>query len=104
MLLSRIMVYPIKSLDGVSVNEARMTEGGILEFDRIHAIVDEKGAYVNGKRTPRVQLLRTEYAPGFKEIMIGETGETARQHFSLKDPSPLNRWLSDFFGFTVSLA
>jgi uncharacterized protein YcbX len=104
MILSRILVYPIKSLDGVSVNEARMTQGGILEFDRIHAIVDEKGAYVNGKRTPRVQLLRTEYTPDFQEIVIGETGETMRHRFSLNDCAPLNHWLSDFFGFTVSLA
>jgi uncharacterized protein YcbX len=104
MILGRIFIYPIKSLDGVSVNEARMTQGGILEFDRIHAIVDEKGAYVNGKRTPRVQLLRAEYTPDFQEIVIGETGETMRHHFSLKDAAPLNRWLSDFFGFTVSLA
>ncbi|HUB68585.1 MAG TPA: MOSC N-terminal beta barrel domain-containing protein [Candidatus Methylacidiphilales bacterium] len=104
MVLGRIIIYPIKSLDGMCVDEARMTEGGILEFDRIHAIVDEKGAYVNGKRTPRVQLLRTEYLPGFQEIRIGVTGEATRHHFSLRDPAPLNRWLSDFFGFTVSLA
>ena len=104
MFLGRIVVYPIKSLDGVTVNEARMTPGGILEFDRIHAIVDEKGAYVNGKRTPRVQLLRTDYSPDFQEIAIGTTGETTRQHFSLRDTAPLNRWLSDFFGFTVSLS
>jgi uncharacterized protein YcbX len=104
MLLSRIMVYPVKSLDGVSVNEARITQGGILEFDRIHAIVDETGAYVNGKRTPRVQLLRTEYAPDFQEIVIGVTGETTRHRFSLNDSAPLNRWLSDFFEFTVMLA
>jgi uncharacterized protein YcbX len=103
MLLGRILVYPIKSLDGVSVNEARMTQGGILEFDRIHAIVDETGTYVNGKRTPRVQLLRTEYAPDFQEIVIGATGQTTRHHFSLNDSAPLNRWLSNFFGFAVSL-
>lgn len=98
------MVYPIKSLDGVSVNEARMTSGGILEFDRIHAIVDETGGYVNGKRTPRVQLLRTEFAPDFQEIVIGVTGEAKQHRFSLNDSAPLNRWLSDFFEFTVTLA
>jgi MOSC domain-containing protein len=103
MFLSRIVIYPIKSLDGVSVNEARMTQGGILEFDRIYAIVDETGAYVNGKRTPRVQLLRTEYAPDFQEIAIRVTDEPARRHFSLNDLAPLNHWLSEFFGFTVSL-
>src|SRR5277367_3144825 len=102
MFLCRIVVYPIKSLDGVSVHEARMTEGGILEFDRIHAIVDEAGAYVNGKRTSRVQLLRTEFSPDFQEITIGVTDETTRHCFSLNDCAPLNRWLSDFFGFAVS--
>jgi uncharacterized protein YcbX len=75
-----------------------------LEFDRIHAIVDEKAAYVNGKRTPRVQLLRSEFSPDFQEIRIGQTGETSRQHFSLSEPTALNRWLSDFFGFSVALS
>ena len=101
--LGRILIYPIKSLDGVSVREARMTRGGILEFDRIHAMVDETGAYVNAKRMARVQLLRTEYASDFQEILIGETGSATRHRFSLGDAAPLNRWLSDFFGFTVSL-
>src|ERR1700677_4537665 len=101
--LGRILIYPIKSLDGVSVKEARMTPGGILEFDRIHAMVDETGAYVNAKRMARVQLLRTEYAPDLQEILIGETGSATRHRFSLNDVAPLNRWLSDFFGFTVSL-
>jgi hypothetical protein len=103
MLLERILVYPIKSLDGVSVQEARMTPGGILEFDRVHAMVDEAGAYVNGKRTPRVQLLRTEFSPDFQEVVIGITGERAWHQFSLREPGPLNRWLSEYFGFAVSL-
>ena len=70
MLLSQILVYPIKSLDGVAVKEARMTSGGILEFDRIYAMVDESGAYVNGKRTSRVQLLRSTFDPQFREVSI----------------------------------
>ena len=103
MRLERILVYPIKSLDGVSVKEARLTPGGILEFDRVHAMVDEAGAYVNGKRTPRVQLLRTEFAPDFQEVAISVTGQPGRHQFSLRERAPLNRWLSDFFGFAVSL-
>ena len=103
MFLERIIIYPIKSLDGVDVQETRVTPGGILEFDRIHAIVDEKGAYVNGKRTPRVQLLRAEFAPDFQEIAIGTRDAPALEHFSLSAPAALNRWLSDFFGFAVTL-
>ena len=103
MLLSQILVYPIKSLDGVSVKEARVTAGGILEFDRVHAIVDEKGTYVNGKRNARVHLLRTEFAPGFREVRVWETGDSARQTFSLEEPAPLSQWLSAFFGFGVRI-
>jgi uncharacterized protein YcbX len=103
MLLSQILVYPIKSLDGVAVNEARMTSGGILEFDRIYAIVDESDKYVNGKRTPRVQLLRTTFDPHFREVAIWQTGDSTRNHFSLAEPTALNQWLSDFFGFAVKL-
>ena len=103
MLLSQILVYPNKSLDGVAVKEARITSGGILEFDRIYAIVDEADKYVNGKRTPRVQLLRTTFDPQFREVTIWQTGDSTRNHFSLTEPGALNQWLSDFFGFAVKL-
>jgi uncharacterized protein len=103
MVLSQILVYPIKSLDGVAVKEARMTSGGILEFDRVYAIVDELGAYVNGKRSARVQMLRTTFDPLFQEVCIWQTGDSVRNHFSLAEPGSLNKWLSDFFGFAVKL-
>ena len=59
MVLSRIELFPIKSLDGVSVVAARINSAGILEHDRVYAIVDATGSYVNGKRTDRVHLIRT---------------------------------------------
>ncbi len=104
MFLSQILVYPIKSLDGVSVTEARMTPGGILEFDRIYAIVDEAGKVVNGKRTPLAQQLRTTFDPLFREVCIWKNGETKQNHFSLAEPDLLNKWLSDYFGFFVTMA
>jgi uncharacterized protein YcbX len=103
MFLSRILVYPIKSLDGVSVEKAAVTAGGILEHDRAYAIVDGEGKYVNGKRTPRVQLLRTSFSPDFEEVEIWLTGDAARHRFHLKEPAPLNNWLSAFFDFPVTL-
>ena len=103
MVLSRIIVYPIKSLDGVLVESARITAGGILENDRVHAIVDEKGAYVNGKRTARIHQLRSTFASDFREVSLWPNGESAGSSFSLAEPGPLNQWLSDFFGFPVQL-
>jgi hypothetical protein len=104
MLLRQIVLYPIKSLDGVVVQEARMTAGGILEFDRIYAILDGEGKVVNGKRTPRVHMLRTQFDPTFREVCLWQTGDSTRHHFSIEEPSALNKWLSDYFEFPVALA
>jgi uncharacterized protein len=103
MRLSRIMVYPIKSLDGVVMKTARITDGGILEFDRVYAIVDEAGAFVNAKRTPHIQLLRTTFDSLFQEVEIGENGSMTRSRFNLAEPEPFNQWLSNYFGFPVKL-
>jgi uncharacterized protein YcbX len=101
--LGRIFVFPIKSLDGISVDAARITDGGILEHDRIYAIVDEAGVYVNGKRTARTQLLRCEYDSTLREIQLWEEGQSTRMVFSLVERTRLDRGLGDFFGFTVTV-
>jgi uncharacterized protein YcbX len=101
MHLGRIWIFPIKSLDGMAVEEARITPGGILENDRVYAIFDEKGAVVNGKRTARVHQLRCAFEPGLKEVRLWESG--APKQFCLDAMGPINQWLSDFFGFAVTL-
>jgi uncharacterized protein YcbX len=102
MHLGRIEVFPIKSLDGVAVEQARITPGGILENDRIYAIVDRDGKVVNGKRTARIHQLRCAFDPSFSEVRLWESGGSLTE-FRLDDPHPLARWLSAFFGFPVSL-
>ncbi|MGA3008256.1 MAG: MOSC N-terminal beta barrel domain-containing protein [Opitutaceae bacterium] len=101
--LRRIFIFPIKSLDGVSVDTARLTLGGILEHDRVFAIVDEQGKYVNGKRTAQIQRLRCAYDKNLEEVALREDGQASQTTFSLTERGPLARWLSDFFGFAVTV-
>jgi hypothetical protein len=101
--VSRIEIFPIKSLDGVPLVESDITAGGILESDRVWAIVDEQGAVVNGKRTPRIHDLRCVFAPSLTELSLWEMGRNIRHDFNLHDREPLQRWLGNFFGFRVSL-
>jgi uncharacterized protein YcbX len=101
--VSRIEIFPIKSLDGVALPESAINAGGILENDRVYAMVDAAGAVVNGKRTPRVHALRCEYSASLTEIALWETGHAARHEFKLDDREPLHFWLSEFFGFPVTL-
>jgi uncharacterized protein len=103
MVLSRIYLFPIKSLDGLSVAAARINSAGILEHDRMYAMVDAIGSYVNGKRTDRVHLIRTTFAEDYREACFWIQGETHQRTFVLDEPGGINRWLTDFFGFAVQL-
>jgi uncharacterized protein YcbX len=104
MLVSRIWVHPIKSLDAVEVTSARVTAGGSLENDRLYALTDLEGKIVNGKRTPRIHALHCEYSGDFTEVEFHVEGGAEREAFSLADPIPCETWLSRFFGFRVRLA
>ena len=60
--LERITVFPVKSLDGVAVREARLLPGAGLEHDRRWQLVDLEGRVVNAKRTALLHVIRAEYA------------------------------------------
>jgi ferredoxin-NADP reductase/uncharacterized protein YcbX len=101
--LSGIFVYPIKSLDGVSVDSAKVLPSGALADDRRFAIFDGSGHYVNGKRNPRVHKLRSAFDPVSQtlKLAVGEDDKSNTFHiFSQRDA--LEAWLGKFFGFAVS--
>jgi uncharacterized protein YcbX len=102
MQLGRIDIFPIKSLDGISLETARFTVGGILEKDRVFAIYDAEGKVVNGKRTARIHDLRTQFDPEIREVRLWQNNGTAEQ-FQLDNPTPMEKWLGEFLGFAVLL-
>lgn len=59
MYLSQIFIYPIKSLGGISLNEAIVEERG-LRFDRRMMIVDENGIFMTQRDFPQMALLKTK--------------------------------------------
>jgi uncharacterized protein YcbX len=59
--LDRITIFPVKSLDGVDLAEARVLPGGGLEHDRRWQLVDMEGRVVNAKRTPLFHAIRAEF-------------------------------------------
>src|SRR5271154_2181951 len=103
MHLGQIQIFPIKSLDGLSVGQTQITSGGILENDRIYAIFDQDGKVVNGKRTARVHELRCKFDAEIKEIQLWQNGESSPMQFDFDAPGKIEKWLGDFFGFAVTL-
>lgn len=56
MYLSEINIYPVKSLGGISLNEAKIERRG-LEFDRRWMLVDENNQFLTQREFPKMATL-----------------------------------------------
>ncbi len=102
--LARITLYPIKSLDGVAVERAGVLANGALEHDRIFAIRDPEGRFVNGKRTPSVHTLRSTCDVIRRTVSFdlgsfdaGPSGCPPRRFDLDADRAELESWLGTYF-------
>jgi uncharacterized protein YcbX len=68
--LVNIRLHPIKSLDPVSVSEARISPSGGLALDRAWALHSVDGKWVNGKRTPLIHNIRASYTPDLRCVTL----------------------------------
>lgn len=101
--LSKILLYPIKSLDGVEVSSATVLEGGALAHDREFALFDAQGKVVNAKRTATIHTIRAAFDLAAREVRVW-TLERSPQSFHLDgDRSALNAWFSEVFEQPVML-
>lgn len=102
--LAGISIFPIKALDGISCQEITVLERGALQNDRRWAIVDAQGRFINGKRNPKVHLLRTEFGPDLQTVGLRIQGADSIHEFNLTHQTrELEAWLGDFFGLAVQL-
>jgi uncharacterized protein YcbX len=102
--VGRITIYPVKSLDGISLQEARIGNGGCLEHDREYAILDSHGNFVIGKTNALVHSLRSKIDFDKELISFRHKSTTNWQHFHLQDEKQeIDQYLSDFFRIKVSL-
>lgn len=101
-VISRITIYPVKSLDGISLQSAMITEGGCLLHDREYAMTDAAGNFIIGKSNPLVHKLRTNFDLEKETISLCKQGENEWKTFHLEqDRSAIESYLSDHFGMPV---
>lgn len=104
--LTRIVIYPIKSLDGVEVGTVKISAGGALVGDRRWAIVDAEGRFVNAKRFPKIHGLRAHFDLAAMTVSLrrqDQPAEIARVFQLLEEQAELAAWLSEYFGQPVRL-
>jgi uncharacterized protein YcbX len=56
--ISHLFTYPIKSLGGIELQNAQLTDRG-LEYDRRWLLVDEQNQFLTQRNFPRMALLKT---------------------------------------------
>ena len=86
--VSRITLYPVKALPGVSVREAVLTESGALMHDRAYALTNHAGRYINGKLNPRVHALDAACAVEGDAVRVTLRDATGAQSFQLGPQAP----------------
>jgi uncharacterized protein YcbX len=101
--LTAIYIFPIKSLDGVNLDECQVLPGGALAADRGIALVDRDGNFINGKRQAAVHRLRAGFDLGQRTVRLSsDTLPPALFHLDDQE-AVMCSWLSDFFGVAVRL-
>jgi uncharacterized protein len=104
--LARIDIFPIKSLDGMTVERATVLNGGALQGDRTYALFDSQGRLIHGKRYAAIHRLRTTFAAAAGGIVCHcqIDGAGAIAHFNLTTQRPaLESWLGDYFQQPVTV-
>jgi uncharacterized protein len=100
-ILANIRLHPIKSLDPISVPEARISPSGGLVLDRAWALYSVDGQRVNGKRTPLVHLIRANYSPDLRSVTLTVPSDRRKippRTFSFPDAhEEAAEWFSVFF-------
>jgi uncharacterized protein YcbX len=102
--VARISIYPIKSLDGVSVDNARVLTTGALAYDRRLAMLDEQGQVINGKRLPAVHGVRLAFDPDTARVRLSSSRVADEASDLCTAHSPhLAEWLGKTLGQRVTL-
>ena len=103
--VSRIVIFPFKSFDGVEVDQVRVLPAGGLEHDRRFVLITADGRVVNGKRTDRVHQLVIVYDRRTRSVDLSRRDRpTDPVKFHLDgDREELELWLSEYFETPVAI-
>jgi hypothetical protein len=102
--LDRLWIYPIKSLDGISLDSCSLLSSGALQGDRRWALFDSEGKFINGKNNPKIHLIRSHWTTDLNTLTLQIQDKTEKAVFQLdRDRLALESWFSDYFGLNAQL-
>lgn len=83
--VSQLFIYPIKSLGGIAVNQAKVTDRG-LEYDRRWMLVDSDQQFLTQRKNPEMALLGLELHKDHLLVRHKEKGKTLGISLTTSNP------------------
>lgn len=102
--IEKLRVYPVKGLDGIQLDEAEITEGGTLAYDREFALFED-GEIINAKDSEKFHDLSTTFDPERRALSV-TTPSGEELSFALAEETDRQRaegWFSEYFGMDLRL-
>ena len=121
LFVQNLYLYPIKSLGGISVQEAQVEERG-FKYDRRWMLVDQSGEFLTQRQHPQLALLQVALSESERSV-ISKVDPSREISFDLEMNSgtelqvsvwgdvvtalqvapAVSSWFSDFLGMNVDL-
>jgi uncharacterized protein YcbX len=115
--VSQLFIYPIKSLGGIELNSAAVTDRG-FEYDRRWMLVDRNNRFLSQREFAKMALLKVSLISDFLSVehghqpdlsiripLIPETGET--DEFTIWDDTITGQYVSaivdEWFSFVLEI-
>lgn len=103
--VASIQIYPIKSLDGVPLQQVEVLPAGPLAGDREFALLDEAGQFVNGKRFAQLHRLRATYDLARRLVTLSDAPQLPETTLHLdRQRRELADLLGGYLGLTIHVA
>lgn len=102
--VASIHIYPVKSLDGISVSQATILASGALKGDRSFAICDDQGEFVSSQRHNGTCFLRFSFNISNNIVGLKIQGTEQEIFFHIdRERARIESWLTSYFGFPIKL-
>ena len=92
--IQKLTTYPIKSFDGVDVEQVTILPSGGIQHDRRFAFTDTDGNYFNGKNYTQIHRFETHFINTWHNIVLVDKHDDQREYFDLQtDLQPMLKWM-----------
>jgi uncharacterized protein YcbX len=99
-----IRVYPVKGLDGIRLDEAAITDGGTVVYDREFGLFED-GEVINSKDSDKIYDLSTTFDPQRRELEV-TAPDGSELSFVLTGDAEQERaaeWFSEYLDMDLTL-